>query len=144
MAVALSASAFAAGADVNVTSTSLALRGYDPVSYQLAGAPQQGDFSIVAEHEGAIYRFVNEQNKATFLADPAKYAPQFGGYCAYGAAKGLKFDGDPNVWKVVDGKLYLNLATKVADLWNADMKAEIMTANEKWPLIKNTPAAELK
>jgi YHS domain-containing protein len=144
LAAALSASALAAGPEVNVTSTGLALRGYDPVTYQTAGAPQPGDFNITAEHEGAVYRFVNEENKKAFLADPAKYAPQYGGYCAFGTAMGRKFDGDPNVWKVVGGKLYLNLAPKIAELWTADMKGKIMAADEKWPAIKSVPPAELK
>jgi YHS domain-containing protein len=144
LAAALSASALAAGPEVNATSTSLALRGYDPVSYQTAGAPQPGDFNIVADYEGAVYRFVNEENRTAFMANPAKYAPQYGGYCAFGASMGKKFDGDPNVWKIVDGKLYLNLAPKVAELWSADTKGKIMAADEKWPVIKSVPPAELK
>lgn len=144
MAAAVSAAALAAGPDVNATSTGLALRGNDPVSYFTMGKPQAGDFNIVAEHEGAVYRFVNEDNKKAFMADPAKYAPQYGGYCAFGAALGKKFDGDPNVWKIVDNKLYLNLAPQVAELWTADLKGKIMAADEKWSMIKSTPAADLK
>ena len=144
MAAAMSAAALAAGPEVNATSTGLALRGYDAVSYFKDGKPRAGDFNIVVEHEGAIYRFANEENKTAFMAEPAKYAPQYGGYCAFGAAIGKKFDGDPDVWKIVDNKLYLNLAPKVAELWGADIPGKIKAADGKWPMIKSTPAADLK
>jgi YHS domain-containing protein len=139
----ISASALAAGPDVNATSTGLALRGVDPVTYFTEGAPRQGDFNITAEHGGAVYRFATEENKAAFLKEPAKYAPQYGGYCAFGAAMGKKFDGDPNVWKIEAGKLYLNLAPKVADLWNADRANKIKAANEQWSAIKDKAPDEL-
>jgi YHS domain-containing protein len=101
----LAGNALAAGVDVNVTATNLALRGVDPVSYFTAGEPQNGDVEINAEYNGAVYRFTSEEHKETFLADPEKYAPQYGGYCAFGLSKGLKFDGDPEVWSIVDDKL---------------------------------------
>ncbi len=142
-AAALSATALAAGLDVNATSTGLALRGNDPVTYFTGSAPRQGDFNITAEYEGAVYRFTTEENKAVFLKEPARYAPQYGGYCAFGAAMGKKFDGDPNVWKVVDGKLYLNLAPKVAELWEADRANKIDTADKQWMSIKDKAPAEL-
>jgi YHS domain-containing protein len=143
LAVALAANAFAAGADVNATSTGLALRGYDAVSYHTMGKPEQGNFQITAEYEGAVYRFANEANRDAFKADPAKYAPQFGGYCAMGAAFGKKFDGDPNVWKIVDSKLYLNLAPEIAAKWQSDTPKFIQDANANWTKIKDKPAAEL-
>jgi hypothetical protein len=143
VSTALSASALAAGPEVNATSTGLALRGYDPVTYFSEGAPKPGDFNITAEHEGAIYRFVSEANKAAFLKEPARYAPQYGGYCAFGAAMGKKFDGDPNVWAIEGGKLYLNLAPKVSELWNADRANKIKAADEQWSSIKGKSPAEL-
>lgn len=139
----LSASALAAGPDVNATSTGLALRGYDPVTYFSEGKPLPGDFNITAEHEGAVYRFVSEENKAAFAKEPARYAPQYGGYCAFGAAMGKKFDGDPNVWAIDGGKLYLNLAPKIAELWNADRPGKIKTADAQWSAIKDKALADL-
>lgn len=142
-AATLSTPAFAEGFDVNVTSTDLALRGIDPVSYFTEGKPLQGDVEINAEYNGAVYRFASEANKALFVAEPAKYAPQFGGYCAYGLAKGFKFDGDPNVWKIVDGKLYVNLSPKVAELWVAETASLIPDAETQWSTIKDADPASL-
>lgn len=139
----LSASALAAGPDVNATSTGLALRGVDPVTYFSESVPRQGVFDITAEYQGATYRFASEKNKAEFMKDPAKYAPQYGGYCAFGAAMGKKFDGDPNVWKIEAGKLYLNLAPKVAGLWNADRANKIKAADEQWSAIKDKAPDQL-
>lgn len=140
---ALSTPAFAEGFDVNVTSTDLALRGVDPVSYFTESKPVQGDVEINAEHNGAVYRFASEANKALFTADPEKYAPQFGGYCAFGLAKGFKFDGDPNVWKIVDDKLYVNLSPKVGELWKADTATLIKDAETQWTTIKDVDPASL-
>ena len=142
--VSLSSAAFAEGFDVNVTSTDLALRGTDPVSYFTEGKPMAGDVEISAEYNGAIYRFASEANKMAFLAEPAKYAPQYGGYCAFGLAKGFKFDGDPNVWKIVDGKLYLNLSSKVGEIWQQDIPGNIEAAETAWTRIKDVDPAELE
>jgi YHS domain len=137
LAASLATAALAAGPELNVTPTGLALRGYDPVSYQMDGGPKLGDFGIAAEYQGATYRFASEDNKKAFEADPAKFAPQFGGYCAMGAAFGKKLDGDPNVWKVVSNKLYLNLAPAVAVKWSEDVAGNIKTAEMKWTEIKD-------
>lgn len=147
-AAALSVATFAApvwaeGFDVNVTTTNLALRGVDPVSYFTEGKPVLGEVEINTTHHGATYRFASEANKAAFLANPEKYAPQFGGYCAYGLAKGFKFDGDPNVWKIVDDKLYVNISPKVAELWKADTANLISEADGKWLTLKDVDPAKL-
>lgn len=139
----LVASALAAGPHVNATSTDLALRGYDPVAYFTVGAPTPGDFNITAEHDGAIYRFASEENKATFLADPQAYVPAYGGYCAFGAAQGFKFDGDPEVWAIVDDKLYLNLAPSIQTFWNEDRSGFIDKANTNWKDIATKTPQEL-
>jgi YHS domain-containing protein len=140
----LAGNALAAGVDVNVTATNLALRGVDPVSYFTAGEPQNGDVEINAEYNGAVYRFTSEEHKETFLADPEKYAPQYGGYCAFGLSKGLKFDGDPEVWSIVDDKLYLNLSPKVATIWKKDIPGNISDAEVKWTEIKDVAPADLQ
>ena len=90
ISVALPAAALAAGFDVNATTTDLALRGYDPVSYFTDGAPTPGEIDITAEHQGAIYRFASAEHKAMFEADPAKYAPQYGGYLRLWSGAGLQ------------------------------------------------------
>jgi YHS domain-containing protein len=141
--VAAGAPALAAGPELNATITGLALRGYDPVAYFTDGKPVLGDFTITAQHDGATYRFASEDHKALFLKDPAKYLPEFGGFCAFGTAKGVKVDGDPTVWKIVDNKLYLNLAPAVATRWDQDIAGNIKTANEKWSSIKDKPPSEL-
>lgn len=135
--------AFAVGPDVNATTTGLAMRGYDPVSYFTAGEPQSGKVNITAIYNGATYRFTNEANRDTFKANPAKYAPQFGGFCAYGTALGVKVDGNPHLWKIVDDKLYLNLSEEVVKLWNKDIKGHIKTANTNWADIKDVDPSKL-
>ncbi|MBA5778517.1 YHS domain-containing protein [Stappia sp. F7233] len=142
-AATLATNALAAGFDVNATSTGLALRGVDPVSYFTAGHPVDGKVDIVSVYNGATYRFASEDNKKAFDADPAKYAPQFGGYCAYGMALGLKFDGDPELWKIVDGKLYLNLSPKVVELWSEDTATKIHDADGNWTKVKDASPADL-
>lgn len=134
---------FAAGDDVNATVTGLALRGYDPVSYFADNKPAMGDFTITAEYNGATYRFSSEAHKTMFEKAPARYVPQYGGFCAFGTAQGYKVDGDPNVWKVVDGKLYLNLAPPVAERWLQDVPGNIKAADKNWSSIKAKPPGEL-
>jgi YHS domain-containing protein len=141
--VAPAAPALAAGTEVNATITGLALRGYDPVAYFTDGKPVIGDYTITAQHDGATYRFASEDHKALFLKDPAKYLPEYGGFCAFGTAKGVKVDGDPTVWKIVDNKLYLNLAPAVATRWDQDIPGNIKTANEKWQVVKDKAPSEL-
>lgn len=143
VAATLATTAFAGEFDVNVTSTDLALRGVDPVSYFTAGEPLQGEVNITSEHNGAIYRFTSEETKATFEADPEKYAPQYGGFCAFGLANGFKFDGDPDVWRIVDDRLYLNLSPAVSEIWQKDIPGYIETAENLWTDVKDADPAAL-
>ena len=122
---------------------SLAIGGYDLVSYHQSNGPKVGNGHQLANYEGNTYAFVNAENKAKFEANPAKYVPEFGGYCAYGASLGKKFYGDPLASTIVDGKLYLNLDNKVKSIWVKDRTANIVAANKLWPSIKYVPAAEL-
>ncbi|WP_299352555.1 YHS domain-containing (seleno)protein [uncultured Shimia sp.] len=144
MSVALVTSTLAADVDVNATSTGLALRGYDPVAYFTEGAPTPGDWQITAEYNEATYRFTSEANKATFEANPEAYAPAYGGYCAFGTAMGFKFDGDPEVWKIVDDKLYLNLSTAVQERWEGDVPGFIEKASMQWTDIADKTPSELQ
>ncbi|WP_412564133.1 YHS domain-containing (seleno)protein [Thalassobius sp. MITS945101] len=144
VSVALTSAAFAAGSEVNATSTGLALRGYDPVAYFNLGEPTPGDWQITATYEDATYRFISEEHKAKFEANPEAYAPQYGGYCAFGTAMGFKFDGDPEIWKIVDGELFLNLSSGVQARWEKDVPGFINTADVKWGEIEFKDPAELQ
>lgn len=135
-------SAFAAQ-EINIVG-GYALHGYDPVAYFAAGQPTPGDDAFTAEHDGATYRFASAANRDAFQAEPARYAPQYGGYCAFGTAQGRKFDGDPTAWRIVDDKLYLNLNANVQKLWLANTEGFIRGANNNWPLIAGVADAELE
>ena len=120
------------------------LSGYDPVSYFTMEKPVKGNSGTSAVYDGAIYHFSSEANRDTFKANPAKYAPQYGGFCAYGAAVGAKFPVDPAVYAVVDEKLYLNNSADVSKLWNAKQAKAIELADTKWSTIREVPASDLK
>ena len=94
-------------------------------------------------HDGATYLFTNEANKKAFDDNPGKYLPAYGGYCAFGASVGKKFVGDPEVWRIVDGALYLNLDARIQEEWLKDVPGRIEKANSNWEKIRNIPAAEL-
>lgn len=121
----------------------LALHGFDPVAFFTKGKPVEGKAKYEAQHNGASYYFESEGNLAAFKADPAKYAPAYGGFCAYGVSVGKKFDGNPNFWKIVDGKLYLNLDAEIAGLFAKDVPGAIDKANGYWPDIEHKAAADL-
>lgn len=127
---------------VNTDEQGIALHGYDPVAYFTVGAPTKGSASFTATHEGASYHFASAENMRKFKANPAAFAPQYGGFCAMGVALEKKLDGDPNVWKIVDGKLYLNVNADVSVAWQRDIPGNLEKANEYWPEIKNkTPVS---
>lgn len=110
----------------------LALHGYDAVAYFNAGAPTLGEEQFSAVHESATYRFSSKANLDAFKAQPARYMPQFGGYCAFGASVNAKFDGDPKVWRIVDDKLYLNLSPGIQQEWFKDIPGNIAKATSNW------------
>lgn len=120
-----------------------AAQGYDVVSYQTAKRPIRGNGHFVAEHAGATYLFSSQDNQELFMANPEKYAPAYGGYCAFGVAVGKKFQGDPEVWRVVDGTLYLNLDADIQDKWLEDVPGYIDTADNNWEEIKDKSPASL-
>lgn len=124
-----------ARADV-ATENGVALKGYDPVAYFTDARPTRGDASISATHEGATYHFASAANRDAFTADPARYAPQYGGYCAWAVAQGYKAPIIPEAWAVVDGKLYLNASRGVQRRWQRDVPGFIATANQVWPTLK--------
>lgn len=131
-------------AGLTLAGAPLALRGFDPVAYFTEGKPVLGKTSIVAKHDGAVYQFASEENQRRFEKDPARYAPQYGGFCAYGASLGAKFDGDPTAFKIVDGKLYLNLNQEIQAKWGEDVAGNISKASQQWKRIRDVAPSELK
>ncbi len=132
-----------AAAEVNVND-GYAVHGYDVVAYFNVGAPTQGRDQFTAGYQGATYRFASADNRDRFAADPAAFAPQYGGYCAFGTAMGRKFDGDPTAWRIVDGKLYLNLNKKVQQRWFTDIPGFIRGAENNWPIIAGLTDGQLE
>ena len=129
----LSASVFA-GELVNVSGASrIALGGYDPVAFFTDSKPVNGSPSITASHQGATYFFGSEEHKKLFTENPDHYAPQFGGYCAYGVGLDKLFPVDIKTWQVRDGKLYLNLNSDVLKKFNADFDGNVAKADKNWP-----------
>jgi hypothetical protein len=110
----------------------VAIQGFDPVAYFTDGRPVPGSPSLTHAWNGATWRFASAANRERFAADPAAYAPQYGGFCAYGAAKGYKAPIDPAAWRVVDGKLYLNYSTGVRRTWLADVPGHVRAADANW------------
>lgn len=127
---------------VNTDEQFLAMHGYDPVAYFTSGGPQKGMKKFAVQHTGGTYHFASAENMKAFMENPERYLPQYGGFCAMGMALGKKLDGDPNVWKVVDGKLYLNVNKDVSVAWQRNLEGNINTADENWPELKHkTPAS---
>lgn len=122
----------------------LAVHGFDVVAYFKQGMPVQGDAKFAAVHKDATYRFATQENRDEFKRNPDKYAPAYGGYCAYGVAVGAKFDGDPRFWKIVDGTLYLNLSTDIQQAWNKDIPGNIKKAEANWPKLEKKLPSEIK
>ena len=135
---------FSAGATAGEYTNSLpAVQGYDVISYHTGKRPVRGNGNFTSSYKGATYQFSSKANLKTFEANPAKYVPAYGGYCAFGVSVGKKFIGDPEVWRLVDGRLYLNLDTGIQDEWLKDVPGRIKTADAKWKKIKNKSPASL-
>lgn len=115
------------------TTEGLALKGYDPIAYFTLSKPRMGSDAFQYEWGGARWQFVSAENQELFKANPEKYAPQYGGYCAWAAAKGYIADVDPAVWKIVEGKLYLNYNRAVQKKWLKDIPGYIEKADKNWP-----------
>ena len=117
----------------------VALHGYDPVAYFVAAEPQKGQAQYSYEYKGSKFYFANEANKRAFMQAPEKYAPQFGGYCAYGASQGYKVSTQPDAFAIVKDKLYLNYNTKVQEIWKQDVPGNIGRAEKNWPEVSKAP-----
>ncbi|MEM8500951.1 MAG: YHS domain-containing (seleno)protein [Pseudomonadota bacterium] len=125
------------------THSTPAVQGYDVVTYHTGKRPLRGNGNFVATHDGATYQFSNKENLKTFQSNPDKYAPAFNGFCAFGVSVGKKFIGDPEVFRVIDGKTYLNLDAGIQNEWLKDVPGRIKTANRKWENIKDKNPASL-
>jgi YHS domain-containing protein len=111
----------------------LAVGGYDPVAYFTENKPVQGNPAITLDHGGAKYQFANEANRDAFKKEPDKYAPQYGGYCAWAVAQGYTAHGDPNAWTINNGKLFLNYNRSVHATWTQDIPGNVTKADANWP-----------
>ena len=112
-----------------------ALEGYDAVSYFTQGNAVRGSPSYAASWGGVEWLFSSAKNRDTFLSNPSRYAPQFGGYCAYGISQGYRVRGDPEQWSVYKGKLYVNYSAGVKRQWQARKDSYITQARGRWPSI---------
>ncbi len=147
-ALAFSTAAFAG--DQYIDETGFAVSGFDVVAYrsldqspvgtsQPAAVPGRKD--ITAEWNGATFAFATEANRDAFVSNPEYYAPQYDGHCAYGVSKGGKVPGNPNLWRIVDDKLYLNITKNVVGFWEEDIPGNIDLAEGNWPGIESAAAS---
>jgi YHS domain-containing protein len=143
--------AFAAGpamaGGAYIDSTEFAVSGYDVVAYfDLPQSPPRreglrGSRTFTAKWNGASYAFASAENRDRFLAEPARYIPQFDGHCAWAAGQGYKAPASPNVWRIIGGKLYLNYSHAIRQRWENSTSAQINAAESNWRKLEAEPAA---
>ena len=152
LAAALTMSSAAFAGEQYIDKTGFAVSGYDVVAYfDLDQAPVgksqpkavPGKSSITAEYNGSTFAFSSEKNKERFLKNPAAYVPQYDGHCAYGVAQGGKVPGNPNLWRIVDNKLYLNITPNVVGFWEENIPGNINKSENNWVKIESKPASEM-
>lgn len=119
------------------TDNEIAIDGTDSVAYFREAKPVAGNNRFSYEWNQATWYFSTSQNRDMFAENPEKYAPQYGGYCAYAVSKGETAPTDPNAWTIVDGKLYLNFSKEVQKLWSQDIPGNIAKADRNWPAVLN-------
>lgn len=115
--------------------SNVGVSGYDVVAYFTAGQPTRGDAQFKTTHNGVEYRFASAANLAAFRANPARYLPQYGGYCAWAVSQGYTASADPTNWRIVDGRLYLNYNDEIQRRWEGDIPGHIRSANSNWPTV---------
>ena len=118
---------------LNLDKTGVAIQGYDPVAFFTDHQPGKGNQKWFLKHAGAIYYFASQEHKDLFKANPAKYEPEFGGYCAYGVSRNKLVEIDVDAFQVVDDKLLLQYSKSVRDDFNKDAKANLDKATSNWP-----------
>ncbi|ODC00388.1 YHS domain protein [Candidatus Thiodiazotropha endoloripes] len=132
-----------AGVDTGTDINGVILDGHDVVAYHTQGTAVEGSSKYTAVYNDAIYQFSSSDNRDLFHSNPEKYAPAYGGFCAYGATLGKKFQVDGKAFEVVDGILYVNKNQQVYDIWRKDIPGNLSKADTQWPNIVNIPADEL-
>ena len=143
-AMVLIASAFSLSAFAeNYSYSTPGISGYDPVAYFTVGKAVRGSGYHVAVVDGVTYAFASAEHKKMFEANPQKYLPAYGGYCAYGLGVGKKFVADPEVWKIVNGILYLNLDKGIQQKWEKDIPGYIKTGDANWATMKDKKPSDL-
>ncbi len=110
-----------------------AIKGYDPVAYFTEGKPVKGDGDYSFEWNGATWNFASAENLQAFSDNPEKYAPQYGGYCAWAVSQGYTAKIDPDAWTIHDGKLYLNYSKGVRSQWLQDVPGNVAKGDNNWP-----------
>ncbi|AXI47725.1 hypothetical protein C1J03_17970 [Sulfitobacter sp. SK012] len=147
-AISMAGAAFAGGQYID--ETGFAASGFDVVAYfslpqnqvgESQTAPVPGNAAITADYNGATFAFSSEANRDAFVAEPAKYAPQYDGHCAYGVAKGGKVPGNPTLWRILDGKLYLNITPVVVGFWEEDIPGNLVLSENNWVSIEPKDAS---
>jgi YHS domain-containing protein len=113
-----------------------AIQGYDAVAYFTESKPIKGSNEFTFKYKNETWYFASADHLQKFKANPEKFTPQFGGYCAYGMSRGYKAKTDPEAWTIVDGKLYLNYNLDVRKIWNEKQMEFIEKANSNWPTVK--------
>ena len=123
-----------AAGPVNATG-GLAIQGYDPVAYFTDGRPRHGAAAHAFDWHGARWLFVSARHRDMFAADPERYAPRYGGFCAYGMAGGYKAPVDPEAFSIVEDRLYLNYSDSIRRDWMADIPGFVAKADAAWPRV---------
>lgn len=133
MTLTLAAGSAWAAEPVNTNGGPLALGGYDVVAYFTEGKPVAGQAAHETHWNGARWRFARAEHRERFLREPERFAPRYGGYCAYAVSRGYTAPVAPEAWRIVDGKLYLNYSKDVQALWEREIPANIKKADTNWP-----------
>ena len=133
-AIALPQTAHAAK-DPIYTSWGVAIKGTDPVAYFTQGQAVKGNKKFSADYKGAKFHFANAAHRDLFIANPTKYAPQYGGYCAWAVSNGYTASITPEAFRIVDGKLYLNYSLRIQQQWESDRDNRIILADRNWPAV---------
>lgn len=134
LAAALASPALAGERQVFATN-GIAIHGYDPVAYFTEGRPVQGDPQYSVKWKGAVWQFSSAANMQAFEMDPRRFAPRYGGYCAYAMSLGAIATTVPEAWTIHEGRLYLNFSTAVRTHWSEDIPGNIAKADANWPAI---------
>ncbi|MEX2444253.1 MAG: YHS domain-containing (seleno)protein [Alkalispirochaeta sp.] len=129
---------------VNTNEDGVAIKGYDAVAYFTEGKPVQGSAEYTVEWDDATWWFSSEEHRQMFADDPERYAPKYGGYCAYAASQGQVAEGDPELWTIHEDRLYLNLNERFQRRFRDDLSGSIAAADENWPELRAELASALE